>query len=89
MPLSFLCNINWLSGIIGCNQGDGDASRVIRAKEHDREQVKEIKDVSQSTDHNLIVENTGCGLLVNPLKPEKIAAAVVYLLENPKKRKEC
>jgi len=34
------------------------------------------------------VENTGCGLLVNSLKPEKIAAAVVYLLENPKKAEE-
>lgn len=29
-----------------------------------------------------IVEGAGCGLLVNPLKPEEIADAVVYLLEN-------
>ena len=35
-----------------------------------------------------IVEGVGCGLLVNPLKPEEIADAVVYLLENPEEAEE-
>jgi len=30
-----------------------------------------------------IVENAGCGLLVNPKKPIEIADAVIYLFENP------
>lgn len=35
-----------------------------------------------------IVEGAGCGLLVNPLKPEEVADAVVYLLENPEEAEE-
>ena len=30
-----------------------------------------------------IIEEIGCGLLVNPLKPQEIAQAIQYLLENP------
>jgi glycosyltransferase involved in cell wall biosynthesis len=30
-----------------------------------------------------IVESAGCGLLVNPLKPEEIADAVIYLFKSP------
>lgn len=35
-----------------------------------------------------IVEGSGCGLLINPLKPEEIADAVSYLLENQEEAEE-
>jgi hypothetical protein len=35
-----------------------------------------------------IVEDTGCGLLVNPLDPEDIAKAISRLLENPAEAEE-
>ena len=35
-----------------------------------------------------IVEDTGCGLLVNPLDPEDIASAICWLLENPAEAEE-
>jgi glycosyltransferase involved in cell wall biosynthesis len=35
-----------------------------------------------------IVEETGCGVLVNPLDPENIATAIRRLLENPAEAEE-
>lgn len=35
-----------------------------------------------------IVEGSGCGICVDPLKPEEIAKAIRYLIEHPRLRKE-
>lgn len=35
-----------------------------------------------------IIEDTGCGICVNPLNPEEIAATIIWLLENQKEAEE-